>query len=46
MTLKKNPIIQKDSKQKEWIKRMRMKIEIHNKFYIWLKGEIEKKKSI
>jgi hypothetical protein len=24
-------------------KRIRIKIEIQNKFYIWLKGEIEKK---
>jgi hypothetical protein len=36
-------IIQKDSKQKIAIKRMRIQIEIQNKFYIWLKGEIEKK---
>jgi hypothetical protein len=28
---------------KKIIKRMRIKIRIQNKFYIWLKGEIEKK---
>ena len=39
--------IQKDLKQnKIAIKKMRIKIETQNKFYIWLKGEIEKKKSI
>jgi hypothetical protein len=37
-------IIQKDLKQKKiTIKRIRIKIEIQNKFYIWLKGEIKKK---
>ena len=35
--------MQKDFK-KITIKRMRVKIQIPNKFYIWLKGGIEKKK--
>jgi len=37
---KKNSIIQKDSKYKITIKRMRIKIEIQNKFYFLLNGEI------
>jgi len=36
-------IIQKHSEQKITIKRMRIKIETTNKFYFWLKGEIENK---
>jgi hypothetical protein len=28
------------------IKRIRIKIEIQNKFYIWLKGKIEKKNNL
>jgi len=41
--LKKKSNIQKDLKQKITNKRIKIKIEIQNKFYIWLKGEIEKK---
>jgi DNA segregation ATPase FtsK/SpoIIIE-like protein len=41
--IEKNSNIQKDLKQKITNKRIRIKIEIQNKFYIWLKGEIEKK---
>jgi len=33
----------KDPKQKITIKRIKIKIEIQNKFYFWLRGEIEKK---
>ena len=43
---KKKSIIQKNSKQSITNKRMRIKIEIQNKFYIWLKGEIEKKNEL
>jgi len=35
--------MQKDSKQKLEIKRIRIKTEMQNKFYIWWKGEIKKK---
>ena len=38
--IEKKSIIQKDSKQKITIKRMRIKIEIQNKFYFLLNGEI------
>jgi len=40
---KKNSIIQKDWKQNVTIIRMNIKIKIQNKFYIWLKIQIEKK---
>jgi hypothetical protein len=42
MKLKKKIQIYKRA-QKIAIKRIRIKIQISNKFYIWLKGEIEKK---
>jgi hypothetical protein len=42
MKLKKKSIMQKDSKQNLEIKRIRIKTEIQNKFYIRWKGEIQK----
>jgi hypothetical protein len=39
---KKKSIMQKDSKQNLEIKRIRIKTEIQNKFYIRWKGEIQK----
>jgi hypothetical protein len=39
-------IIQNDLKQKITIKRMMIKIKIKEKFYFWLKSEIEKKNQI
>jgi hypothetical protein len=41
--IKKKFQLYKKTKKKIAIKRMRNKFEIQNKFYIWLKGEIEKK---
>jgi hypothetical protein len=41
--IKKKTIIQKDFKK--IIKRMSIEIDIKTKFYIWLKSEIEGKKS-
>jgi len=44
MQLEKKTIYSKEFLKVE-IKRMRIKIKIKNKFYIWLKGEIKKNKA-